>query len=698
MMTLHKGQSALIALVSLCALVGCSSESALPGGAGGGGSGGSTTSAGGSGEGGGGVAPECTPGQVVACYSGAAETEGVGVCKAGEKTCDAAGAFGPCEGETVPGAESCGNALDDDCDGKIDNGCACAAGDVVDCYSGTADTMGVGICHHGQQMCQIDGSGFGDCLGEQTPLAENCATIADESCDGEVLDEAAGCVCEPGAKQACYSGAPGTEGVGVCKGGVATCEASGQAWGPCEGEVLPSAEICSQVADEDCDGHACAEPLWAVLLGGPGDQTPVALTEDGAGNVYVLGRFDGSIVAGAVNLTSAGVSDASFLVKLSPSGEPLWGRRYGAETETSAVPTALTTDAAGNVFFSLNSPGPVNFGPGAEPAAVDENDDAYVVKLSPAGDFLWQRRLAGEGGQEILGLAAGAGGEVYVTGYDYGGVDLGDGRVSCDASTCPFAARLDGATGGTVWGKAFASTQYSNQGSAIAVDKAGDVVLVGTIYGTVDFGGGVISTQYTSVGGFHSYASHLYLAKLTSQGEHVFSSHFGSNTATRNGRLAVDAEGGIVVGGYFAGSMTLAGTYMSAGALGSSFVVGFEPTGAARWARPYVGTYTTDLGGVGAGPAGSAAVSLTALETLDLGAGPLTTQGGYDVLVGRYGADGLAQWGRQYGDAQNQKAGPIRMSPDGAVLLAAEIQGVVDFGKGPFTATGADVVVAKLAP
>ena len=56
------------------------------------------------------------------CYSGAASTRGVGICKAGVETCNA-GSWGTCVGESLPKTESCANSADDDCDGKIDEGC-----------------------------------------------------------------------------------------------------------------------------------------------------------------------------------------------------------------------------------------------------------------------------------------------------------------------------------------------------------------------------------------------------------------------------------------------------------------------------------------------------------------------------------------------------------------------------------------------
>jgi len=61
--------------------------------------------------------------------------------------------------------------------------------------------------------------------------------------------------CEPGATRSCYEGPPGTEGVGACVAGVATCGGSTEfgAWGPCIGAVYPAEEVCSSGIDEDCN-------------------------------------------------------------------------------------------------------------------------------------------------------------------------------------------------------------------------------------------------------------------------------------------------------------------------------------------------------------------------------------------------------------------------------------------------------------
>ncbi|MEZ4294266.1 MAG: choice-of-anchor L domain-containing protein [Polyangiaceae bacterium] len=56
------------------------------------------------------------------CYLGAPGTLGVGICKAGTRMCKDSGVgWGPCLGQTLPQPEVCGNGLDDNCDGTVDN-------------------------------------------------------------------------------------------------------------------------------------------------------------------------------------------------------------------------------------------------------------------------------------------------------------------------------------------------------------------------------------------------------------------------------------------------------------------------------------------------------------------------------------------------------------------------------------------------
>lgn len=73
-----------------------------------------------------------------------------------------------------------------------------------------------------------------------------------------------GCACMPGQQQACYTGPLGTRGVGSCKGGMQTCTTTGEsaAYGPCEGEVVPTeADPCNGLPPvRDAGGSDATSP------------------------------------------------------------------------------------------------------------------------------------------------------------------------------------------------------------------------------------------------------------------------------------------------------------------------------------------------------------------------------------------------------------------------------------------------------
>ena len=132
-------------------------------------------------------------------------------------------------GQTCCGATCHDLTADDAHCNSCDTACVAAAGTATSCVQSTC----ISTCLEGLADC--DGNAANGC---EHPLAA-----------GE-------CVCVPGETSNCYDGPDGTVGVGTCRAGVRTCAADGLGWSTCEGQVLPTNEVCANGLDEDCNGAA----------------------------------------------------------------------------------------------------------------------------------------------------------------------------------------------------------------------------------------------------------------------------------------------------------------------------------------------------------------------------------------------------------------------------------------------------------
>ncbi|MBK9265760.1 MAG: hypothetical protein IPM54_38980 [Polyangiaceae bacterium] len=255
----------IVLLVSGLVTAGCGGDGTVTATGSGGATGGMGGAGGEGGNAGTGGGAACTDGETQPCYSGDPGTNGVGTCTGGTSTCSG-GQWGACAGEVLPTAETC-NGADDDCDGQIDSGIA-------------PITCGMGICQVTVSGC--DDGMIPSCEPGPADPAETC-NGADDNCDGQI-DE--GCSCTDGQTQSCYSGGEATKDVGECKSGTQTCV--GGQWGACEGEVLPSTEVCDAL-DNDCNGSsddaftdltcgagACLVSVTACVNGVPQTCTPGA--------------------------------------------------------------------------------------------------------------------------------------------------------------------------------------------------------------------------------------------------------------------------------------------------------------------------------------------------------------------------------------------------------------------------------------
>ncbi len=667
-----------------------SSSSSSGGGAGGGTTGtGTTTGAGGDGgDGGAGGGGVCAPGATEPCYSGPAGTDGVGVCVAGTRTCLPDGSdYGPCTGEITPTPETCATPGDEDCDGAANEegpGCSCAPGTQSACYSGPPSTENVGPCHGGVQQCNAQGTGYGPCVGELTPAPETCNTPEDDDCDGTANEDGAGCACAPGSQATCYEGPPGTENVGVCVGGTKTCNAMGTAYGSCAGQVLPSPDQCATLADDDCSGSnaPCVNAIeWSKAFGAsPNGQTAgLDIAVDGAGNVIFL-------VPTAQNVDfGTGPVSGSVVAKLDALGAVQWVKALGANANDVGV------DGAGNVLVTGLLANPTDFGGGTLSPSGPGSHDAFLVKLSAAGNHVWSKSFGGGGGGVYThgtAVTADASGNVIFAGtfafsVSFGGPTLTNANNGDDL----FVVKLT-AAGAHVW---------SRQGSAIggspltvSADAQGSVVVTGRFGDSLDFGTGV----KPGAGG-----NDLFVAKLDAAGTPVFVSTYGDAQNQMECRSALDPAGNILLTGPLVGTVDFGGGPLVATPAGDIFAAKLTGAGAHVWSKSFGNGFAAYGGGVGVDPAGNVFLSGAFAGSLSFGGAPLVSAGAQDVYVTKLAPAGTFLWSERFGAAQDQLSLSLAVDGTGAPVLTGYVYNAIDFGQGPLVAQGqSDAFVAKLAP
>jgi hypothetical protein len=395
-------------------------------------------------------------------------------------------------------------------------------------------------------------------------------------------------LCSPGASQACYEGPSDTENVGVCIGGVQICNAKGDAWGRCDGQVLPSLEDCSVLGDEDCDGSACSETRWSMALTGTADLSVIDTAIDALGNIYLVAEFGNGTVSYATESYINTAAPDLLLVKLDPLGVPFWTRRLAPAGNAFDPRIAVTPD--GGVVAAGTFNGIVHFD-GTSVVAASSGQDMFVGKLDANGNHVWSRFLTNHdnpaipsvgplGDKVIHDLSVDMSGNVYLGGHytgHWGGLCLN----GCPASAIGHGAwlRALNASGSNQWSKTWDGT--GNQ--AVTALSAASVAGLGvglSFSSNLDLGGG---TTYTATSGTDAA-----FARYDLDGNFVSSQQLGGSLAQLVTGVHATSSSFFVTGVYNGGNPF--GAPNSTGA--AMYLAELDHDGNAQWVDAYMNTST----------------------------------------------------------------------------------------------------------
>jgi hypothetical protein len=272
---------------------------------------------------------------------------------------------------------------------------------------------------------------------------------------------------------------------------------------------------------------------------------------------------------------------SSFVMKLGPDGDPIWLRDYRHwSVDYAYYPSpnrevSVAVDAAGSVVVAGHFDGQTYFDDQLQ--APYGGADAYVVKLSPGGDFVWSRLIHGpagvDGDQWTTSLAIDpCSQDVYVSGGFNVGIEV-DGLPGADVAVgAPeeedmFLLKLAGADGKPQWLRTFGDAGWQ-RANRVRVDGAGNVVMTGVVqdqpgYQGVDFGPaiGVLgpAVPRDPDAGGADYNNDLFIVKFDTLGNGLWGIRLGNEDDQTAWDAPIDSKGNIALLGDFNGQIKFTG-------------------------------------------------------------------------------------------------------------------------------------------
>ena len=344
---------------------------------------------------------------------------------------------------------------------------------------------------------------------------------------------------------------------------------------------------------------------WAFGMGGILQETGYSVNVDNFGNIFITGRFEGTVdfdpSVNFSNLSSNGSGDI-FVAKYNSNGAYQWAIAIGSVSDDAGL--GLSNDAQGNCYITGYYNNALDFDASAAVYSLPSTgQDAFVAKYNAGGLFQWAIHLDGSPSDAGESIKCAASGNCCLTGSFVGTADFdpspGIASVATPSTSAnTFLAQYDN-NGNYNWAFNISSNHF-NRGNALALDAAGNIFVIGTIGGggaqTADFD----PSGNTALLPLFSYAPTTYLAKYSSSGIYQWAFLMGGASGIDRGNaINCDASGACYISGYF-GSLTdfdpsPAISYLWGSGLQFIYVAKYDNNGAYQWAFRIGNSFINDV-------------------------------------------------------------------------------------------------------
>ncbi|MCB9230997.1 MAG: T9SS type A sorting domain-containing protein [Bacteroidia bacterium] len=363
----------------------------------------------------------------------------------------------------------------------------------------------------------------------------------------------------------------------------------------------PGAGVFNLVSNGGQDAYiqklnAAGQFVWAKSIGGGSSDIPYDIAVSKSGEVYVTGRFGGTVDfdpgPGTFNLTSP-TGASPFLLKLDASGNFAWAAAFSSTT-IPGYGWELALDPSGNPLMAAQGGGTIDFDPGTgtQNSTTTGSNNLLLAKLTSSGAYAWHKVIQGTTYILPRALDYDQAGNVLVGGYYNGApdVDPGNGTFNLSNSGTSYAGfvlKLN-ASGDFVWARDFWTATGNMYPNGIKTDPWNNMTVVGTFADTVDFDPGSGTAIHLTSGGDEDF----FVMSLTSGGDFRWSNTCGGTIAEDVAyNVTVDNQGNSYTTGYFIGTVDFdpgQGVFNLASQpsalIGSAFVQKVDSAGNFVWA------------------------------------------------------------------------------------------------------------------